>query len=326
MWKERRRGSIALGLLVVLALLLSPLAQAPVRAQEKVIFGSSTGGGARLVSDVMAAKGLDKQYGLDVDYKYFAGPKAIQGLILGSVDVSYFSPLIAAEQLAEGHHLVNFEIVMDAHVTFLKPAGAKLNRFEDLKGKRLGFIQRSSSTYNTFRILCAVRGCDPEKDYKLIIGNPVALMAFISRKEVDASIHFEPFTSMLIANGEAEEMVWFEDLWNETTKGVPLLFSTLGGRKAWLDAHPKAARGLARAVGQARAWILAHPDEALQIGGKSLKISDPKVIAVLKQRMIRIYKTPWDDKAIEAGRWQIKKAVELGIVKKAPDKELFAKF
>ncbi|MBI3089528.1 MAG: ABC transporter substrate-binding protein [Candidatus Tectomicrobia bacterium] len=314
----RRFSLSALWVIALATLLLSSAGQ----AQEKIVYGSSTGGGIRLVTDIIKAQRLDEKNGIVLDLKYFAGPKGQQALILGKVDATYFSPLTSALQLAEGNHFVNFEIMMDSHISLLKPKGSPLKSLADVRGKRLGFIPRTSAAYMTFRILNAMQGRDADKDFQLIVGNPMALMAFIARGEVDASIHYEPFSTMLLVNGQAEQIAWYEDLWRETTK-TPLLFSTLAASQSWIDAHPKAARTLARIVGATRAWIVAHPDEALEIGRKALEITDPRVIAALKERMLRIYRTPWNEKALEAGRWQVEKAVELGLVPK-PTKEILA--
>ena len=312
---------LGMGLLVFLMSLLISL---PLQAQEKVVYGTSTGGGIRFVTDIIKARNMDKRNGIDLDFKYFAGPKGNAALILGKVDASYFNPYLAAKQTNEGIHFVNFEIQMNSHISVLKPKGSPIRSVDELKGKKFGFIPRSSSTYFTFKIMMAMKGVDADKEFNMIIGNPFALKAFIIRKDVDASIHFEPFSTLMLLNGEAEQVAWFEDMWARATNGKPLLFSTLGARKSWIDAHPKAARGLARTIGEARAWIIANPDEALELGNKALNIKSPRVKAALKKRMLRIYKTPWNQQAIDAGNWQLKKAVELEILKKMPDKPVLA--
>ena len=319
------RSSVIAAALVLVGTVL--LLGSPLQAQEKVVFASSTGGGIRLATDIIKAKNLDKKNGIDLDLKYFVGPKGIAAVVLGKVDTGYMSPLVAANQLAQDEHIVSFELTMDSHMSLLKQKGSPLKSLADLRGKRLGFTARASSSWWSFRILLAQQGRKPEKDYKVIVGNLFALKAFLLRKDVDAILMFEPFSTKMIVNGEAEQLLWYEDLWSKATNGVPFMFNTVASRKSWLDAHPKAARALARAYREARAWIVANPDEALKIGNKTLKIENPKILEALKRRMLPIYKRQWDQELIDAGNWQVKKAVELGILgKKALSKPLFVKF
>lgn len=311
--------------LFVVSTLLS-LHVAAALAQRKITFATSTAGGARMMTDVMKANKFDKKHGLDLDLKFFPGAKAVQAVIFNKTETGVFNPLVAAHQLAEGHHFVNFEIAMDVHVSVLVPPGSPIKTVAELKGKKFGFFSRGSGIYPAFQMIMALRGRDIEKEFQLIIGNPFAIKAFLQRKQVDGAIQFEPFTSVLLTNNQARQIAWVGDMWNKATGNRPLLFVTIAARKSWIDANPKAARNLARAIAETRAWIVAHPDEAVKLGNKALKITDPKVIETVKKRMIPIYKTPWDDAAVKAGNWFFTKAVEFGILEKLPAKNLFAKF
>ena len=137
-------AAVALGLILGMAL--------PARAAEKIVFGTSTGGGIRFLTDTLLRLKLDKKHGIDLDFKYFAGPKGNQALLFKKVDASYFSGILAAKRSLDGDPYVNFEIMMNSHVSFMVLPDSNLTSIEQLRGKRLGFFTRASSIYMLFAI------------------------------------------------------------------------------------------------------------------------------------------------------------------------------
>lgn len=325
----RRIARPLLFLVALCGLALTPLVPPGARAADDGALSMGVGatGGQRVHTDVMQALKIDKKYGLDIKYSYFPGPRGMQALLTGRVEVANLGAIVSARMTNEGRHMQNFEVFFDSHISFMVPPESPIKDFWELKGKRLGIIPRASAFYTTFAILMAQKGLDVEKEFDLIIGNPAALQTFLERRDVAGIMHFEPFSTALTMKGEAKEIATYEDLWRQIT-GRSLLFVTAGASKEWLDANPKTARKLAQAIAETRHVMRENPDnikhglEALGPYGK-----DPRVVAALKERMMkRIYRSDWDDAAIAAGRWQVEQAYKLKQLDKLPDKELFVKF
>lgn len=323
----RRTVYLVLALLVAI-LSVSGIAVAQAADDGSLRFGTSTGGGIRMFTDVMAALKLDKKNGLEISWSFFPGPRGMLALMHGRLDVSNLASVPSARMALEGRHMQNFEVIFDSHVSFLVPPESKIKNVWELKGKRLGFLPRASATYTSFAILSAQRGINAEKYFKLIIGNPIALKTFLHRRDVDATMHFEPFVTDMLLRGEAKEVGTLADVWREATNNRPFLFVTLGASKKWLDTHPRTARKLTRAIRQTRKALQSNPDN-IKHGLKSLGAlgENKKVVEALKSRMIsKIYRLGWTDEVIAAGRWQIEQAVKLGQLEKMPKEKLFVKF
>ncbi len=264
---------------------------------------------------------------MKIKFVYFPGPRGMQALMQGRVEVANLGAIPAARMTLEGRHMQNFEIFFDSHISFMAPPDSNIKDFWELKGKRLGIIPRASAFYTSLAVMLGQKGLDVEKTFKLIIGNPMALKTFLQRRDVDSIMFFEPFTTAMTISGSAKEIANYEELWLANTK-KPLLFVTAGSSKEWIDAHPKTIRKLSRAIKATRTALLADPG-LIKHGLAALGPpgENPRVVEALKERMIkRIYKSYWTDDTIAAGRWLIQQAVKLGQLPKMPKEELFVKF
>lgn len=129
------------------------------KAQENVLRASVTGRGEGDTRLLLKAAGVAPQ-GFSVNYADFqSGHLVIEALNGGSLDyggMSEIPPVFALastiqsfKQIAVAHGDVNNQVV-------LVPRGSKIEKLEDLRGKRVGYVRATTSQYFLIRMLQSV--------------------------------------------------------------------------------------------------------------------------------------------------------------------------
>ncbi len=152
-----------------------------------------------------------------------------------------------------------------------------IDRFEQLRGKRIGF-PFGSSVELTARMLLRQHGLDPERDVRLVNLEVGDVPAVFRTGNVDAALIWEPGFSQLKAVSGARV------LGMDTDTEVYRRFGTMTGPdvlvlgRAWVDADPQRATRFMAAYFEALDWVKAHPEETVELVAGRYIQQEPAVI------------------------------------------------
>src|SRR5712692_9603357 len=149
---------------------------------EKAVFASPAPGTAvGLLSEVIKENRLDEHNGIRLDVKYFDPAATEQAVVLRRVDAGIFPVVSAARVNLNGEKIRLFAPALINHNSVVLQKGSTATRLADLKGKRIGTLDRISMTYTSLATIAKMQGLDLEKDFKLTLSPPPVLMALFSR-------------------------------------------------------------------------------------------------------------------------------------------------
>lgn len=217
--------------IVAAALSACMLAPLPALAQAKIKIGSSVKAIFSLPLYVAEANGYFKEEGLDVETIFFAGGPAATAAILGGSVEFISSALENSMKLAKrGQPTLNI-LTMQADfsgaLVIRKDVAAKLGHkptVADMKGLRIGTLQRGGFADSAVRYLLVDGGLDTEKDVQLI---PVRgfdkHLAAGKAGEIDASLMVEPWQTIAVHEVGEWQMVT-----NMTIGEGPKVFHNIG--------------------------------------------------------------------------------------------------
>ncbi len=289
---------------------------------EKVVFASPAPGTAvGLLSEVIKEKRLDERNGLDLEVKYFDPAATEQAVVLRRADAGIFPVVSAARVNLIGEKIRLFAPALINHNSVVLQKESTATRLADLKGKRIGTLDRISMTYTSLATVAKMQGLDLEQDFKLTLSPPPVLMALFSRGELDALVIFEPLVSRLTSEGY-REMMRLDRVWREQT-GQFMVALAIGAHNDWIASHAGAAHKLFKTLVDAMATIQANPQAIVQEHRRSLLIETDEQLQRLTERIPRLYTARWDRALIENMTFLLSKNVELGLLKEMPKDEIF---
>jgi len=313
---------LRVALTMALSALAAGAAVAAPAATEKLVFASPAPGSAvGLLTEVIKEKGLDERNGLVLDVKYFDPAATEQAVVLRRADAGVFPVVSAARVNLIGEKIRLFAPALINHNSIVLHKGSTATRLADLKGKRLGTLDRISMTYTSLAVIAKMQGLDLDQDFKLTLSPPPVLMALFGRGELDALAIFEPLVTRLVSEGNVE-MMRLDRFWREQT-GQFMVALAIGAHEDWLNSHPTAARKLFRTLLDAMAAVQANPKAIVEEHRQSLMVETDEQLKRLTERMPRFYTTRWDRALIDNMDFLLKKNVELGLLKAMPKDEIF---
>ena len=301
----------------------APASAPTARPPRDVIFATSAGGSAMgLITAVVKRHGFDERYGVNLDLKPFDPADAEKAVLIGSVEIGFFVPISWAH--------VNLE---DQAVSFLLPLytnhGALLVRTDstyqsvaDLRGKPIATLGQISGLYTSMQVLMRKLGMDWERDFELVSGPAPAVIAAMERGDVEAGLPFEPNTSGLLASGKYRELLNPNATWQQMM-GSPLFMVGLAAKQTWIDENRETARAVKAAILDGTRYLRERP-EVFDEERELLGIQSDAHLALVKQRMGRIFMPEQDAAMVRSIDEIINQAVELGIVAEKPRRDLFA--
>ena len=178
-----RALTIAVGALTVRAAAAAPA------GTETVVFASpSPGSAVGLLSQVIKEKRLDERNGLVLEVKYFDPAATEQAVVLRRADAGVFPVVSAARVNLIGEKIRLFAPALINHNSIVLQKGSAATRLSDLKGKRLGTLDRISMTYTSLAVIAKMQGLDLDQDFKLTLSPPPVLMALFSRGELNEEV------------------------------------------------------------------------------------------------------------------------------------------
>jgi NitT/TauT family transport system substrate-binding protein len=194
------------------------------------------------------------------------GSKALEAMLGGSADVVCGFYDHAVQMAAQGRDVRAFVTMLRYPGLVLVSTSARVNRVEDLKGKTVGVSAPGSSTHFLLNHLLATHGLQPSDVSVAAIGMASTAVAAATRPSVEAAVMTDP--SLAIAMKRSPSIRILAD--TRTADGVRSVFgvdaypaSVLYSTGAWLNAHPRDASRLARALRKTLDWMRTHTPEEL---------------------------------------------------------------
>ncbi|MBI2371679.1 MAG: ABC transporter substrate-binding protein [Deltaproteobacteria bacterium] len=308
--------------LTILGLLLTPGAAPLAAPLDKMVYATAAGGAAGIQTAVIKARRLDERHGILLDLRPFNPAEAEFALLYKKVDTGFFAPTSGVRANLKGSRLRFIGPSLYSHYSLTAHKNVQARRLEDLKGKRIGTLDRVSGGYNALAVLCRMLGLDLEKDFRLTIGTPPGLMTFLQRGDVDAANLFDPLTTKLILDGH-REVVRLSDLWMQLT-GKPMVLTYLAAHQEWLDANRDVARRFVKTMLDATAVMRSDPNVFEEkLVRDQIKPRTAQELDMVKERMPKIYPTTWDQSLVDNGKLLLQKTVEVGLLERLPEEEMF---
>ncbi len=313
--------ALALSAVVAVAAPIATRAEAPPPPEKAVFASPAPGSAVGLLSELIKEKKLDERNGILLDVKYFDPAATEQAVILRRADAGIFPVVSAARVNLIGEKIRLFAPALINHNSIVLRKGSTANRLVDLKGRRIGTLDRISMTYTSLATIAKMQGLDLEKDFKLTLAPPPVLIGLFTRGELDALIIYEPLVTSLVGQGY-REMMRLDGFWKEQT-GQSMVALGIGAHDDWIKSHPGASRKLFKTVMDAIALIQSDPKSVAQEHRKSLMIERDEQLARLAERLPQLYPARWDPSVIANMKSLLKKNVELGLLQAMPKDEIF---
>jgi NitT/TauT family transport system substrate-binding protein len=311
-----RTAGAASTIVVIMALLGAAAAQ-----ERAVLAVPGAGSTVGLLAEVIKSERLDEKNGVALDVKYFDPAAAEQAVMLRRADAGVFAVVAAARANLAGTRIRLFAPALVNHNSVVVAKGVTATELADLKGKRLGTLDRISMTYTTLATIARMKGLDLERDFRLTLSPPPVLMGLLSRGELEAVVIFEPLVTRLIGEGH-REILRLDDVWRKET-GQPMVALAIGAHDDWIRRHPEAARRVFRTIRDGIATIQKRPRPMIEAHREFLGAKTDEQLARLIERLPRLYPSAWDRALFETMTLVLRKNVELGLLKELPKDELF---
>jgi NitT/TauT family transport system substrate-binding protein len=275
--KSWPQGLCLLGIVLLLSLtVFSASCQKPEKSagpKEKVTIGVGSGG-VSLPFIIAREKGFFQEEGLDATIRsYPSGKKALEAMFAGEVDSSTLTemPIVLNSFIRDdfaviatfGYSYDNSKVIGRKDRGVSKPA--------DLKGKKIGFVTRTSSHFFV-QIYLTEHGIDPSA-VKMVDFAPTDLPGALKEGRVDAIATFEPYGDMAMkALPDKAVRLPRSDLYKETFN--------LTTMKSYAKAHSELLKKVLKAVDRAITFIKQNRNESIAVMTKSLKQGEDLLVSV----------------------------------------------
>jgi len=290
------------------------------RAQPAALTFGSTTGAVGLVTQAIKRLDLERKYDVKLDAKVLDPAAAEKAVLLRQVDAGVFPVLTAADVRDKGQDIVIFAPLLYIHIHLVVWNDSPAQTLADLRGKRIGILDKVSGAYRGLQVLAARGGLEFERDFQPVTGPPPALVTFLQRKQVDALAIHEPIVTKLLAEGTFRVVMGFNEEWKKAGKG-DWIFVGAGAHRDWLTKNRAAAKRLADMLVDAERQLNRTPD-LIEAEAEFLGLKSKADIELARQRVPRIFPTEWSDAAVAAAMEPVREAARLGQIKQVPTQEL----
>ena len=216
-----------------------------------------------------AALGYFRDEHLDVDITALAaGPKAVEALVGGSVDVAAASLSDAVLLASRRHDIVAFLLLSTRPLAALAVApglGESIHTVHDLKGRAVGVSAPGSASHQLLNFLLASNGLAPRDVSVAGIGMSATSLAALEYRKVDAAMLIASSIDAYEERHGARSFI----IDTRSADGARQVFGSdvfpsmsFIAHAEWLHANPETTRRLARAVQRGTRWVREHsPDQ-----------------------------------------------------------------
>jgi NitT/TauT family transport system substrate-binding protein len=298
---------------------LAATAPRPAFAQPASISFASSNAAVGLVTQIVRRLNLDAKYDLKLDLKMLDPAAAEKTVLFRQVDAGIFPVLTAADLYDKGQEIVLFAPLLHMHIYVLVWNDSPAQTFADLRGKRIGVLDKVSGAYRGLQVIAALGGLDFERDFQPVTGPPPALVTFLQRKQVDALAIHEPLVTKLLTEGKFRIVMGLNDEWKKAGKS-DWVFVCAGAHRDWVAKNRPAAKRLAEMLLDALRELSRNPD-LIEAEAEFLALRTKAEIDLGRQRMLRIFPTEWSDAAVAGAMDTVREAARLAQIKQVPSQE-----
>ncbi len=298
-----------------------------VRAQgkelQKVPFASTHTGSIKMMTDTVKRHRLDEKRGMLWEPANLQINALADAIILKSKPVGCIANPVVALADAKGHRLRVFEALTINHSSLLVRKDSPYKSLEDLKGKKVAAVTRTSGTYQSFYTIARMMGVDPEKDWQVIFGAPEAGRRFLETGEVEAFNIYEPYPTNMIANGSTRELLRVRTEWKRLT-GKDMFLLGVAAYDDWIAGNRDLAKRVAATVRDAVDIIRENPAKTIQENRATQALETDAAAKLAETRLIEMY-TPeaLNPALIDSAFFEIQKGAEYGLLKLTPKRDLW---
>jgi ABC-type nitrate/sulfonate/bicarbonate transport system substrate-binding protein len=288
-------------------------------AQPTSISFASSNATVGLVTQIVRRLNLEAKYDLKLDLKILDPAAAEKTLLFRQVDAGLFPVLTAADLYDKGQEIVLFAPLLHMHTYVLVWNDSPVQTFADLRGKRIGALDKVSGAYRGLQVIAARGGLDFERDFQPVTGPPPALVTFLQRKQVDALAIHEPLVTKLLTEGKFRIVMGLNDEWKKAGHN-DWLFICAGAHRDWVAKNRPAAKRLADMLLDALQQLNRNPD-LIEAEAEFLALRTKAEIDLGRQRMLRIFPAEWNERVVAGAMDAVREAARLAQIKQVPSQE-----
>jgi len=261
----------------------------------------------------------------EIEWKTFnAGPSVIEAIFAGEVDIGYIGPGPAINGYVKSSG--DLQIIAgatNAGAILVSRKNLKINKIEDLSGKRVAIPQFGNTQDLSLRIILRQNGLkDTAKGgtVEIVQAENPDIKTLLDKGEIDAALVPEPWGSRLINEIGANVVLDYNQVWRDGNYSTALVIA----RTQFIQEHPDLVEKFLRTHVELTDYINNNPVEAKAIINSKIKELTQKALDkdVLDASFNRLNVTydPEMDSVIELANL----SAEIGFLKEKPDlKNLF---
>lgn len=184
---------------------------------------------------------LFEKYGLEVNFRPFkAGRFAADALFKGEADLATVGEFVMVTNGFKRNDIRLLSCISKFQLNYLiarKNSG--INLAQDLAGKKIGILQNSQPEFH-LGIFLAYHKVDEQRVEKIYL-NPSGIMDGLAGGQIDATMLWEPYVSMIQKRLGNNSVIWNGQIWKDDHF---LLLTTA----EWIEKNPGAAGRLLQAL------------------------------------------------------------------------------
>lgn len=232
-----------------------------------------------------AKRFFEERFGgkVSIEWKSFnAGPEAIEALYASAIDILYVGPNPAINGYARsaGDALRVVAGVSSGGSGFVVREGAGIERFEDIRGKRVASPQKGNSQDVALHHLMREKGLRSRAEggdveiFHLSGGDQITALV---KEQVDAIWTVEPWLSRLTAEAKAKVLFEESELWPAGTYATTVLVA----RRKFIEEYPDLVRQWVQGHIEMIGWIKGNFLEAKRVFNEEFERETGKALPLV---------------------------------------------
>jgi NitT/TauT family transport system substrate-binding protein len=277
------------------------LATTHANAADRIRLAAQRTGTLAWELDVVRTHGLDRKAGLQIDTTELASTEAGKIAIKsGSADMMLSDWLWVARERSLGDKLVFYPSSSTLGAVMVAASNTTIRNVADLKGKKLAIAGGPlDKSWLLLQGLARRSGVDLRRQATIVYGAPPLLSEKQLQGEQEATLTFWNFCADLEGKGQ-KRAIEVADVMKELGAKAPVAIVGYTFDGAWAAKNKSTVDRFLDVVRQAKE-ILAASDAEWQRLSSRIGVSDPKALAIYRQRYGEgIFRRPIDEEEADA--------------------------
>lgn len=260
---------------------------------------------------VMKLQKLDKKHNIEVFEDRVAGPQAT----ITRVQHMNFHVTFQPPTQALVYRSRDIDVVIGGSMSgFSHPVlvknESKLKTWKDLKGATLGLSGGPAAAQaQVFRYEAKKYFDLAEADYIVRFGEAGLLGGQLERGDIDAALMVEPLASRYLSTGNFRSIGGLGDAFKTTLGNISLPYVNVMFNGKWAKENPDVAKRFLAALAESQKYLRENPQIWPQLAAE-IRITDPKEIALLTQRVAPQMLSDWNQEVVAAQMRMLKEIAE----------------